>query len=171
MDPFTLGWHLPGLVILTGASMWLGWIDLRTHYLPRRIIHLSALLGLPWLMAASVITDRSSTILSMLVGGLGGLCGFGLVHVITRGAFGAGDVRLAGLLGAYLGWIGLIYAPLGLLIGLTLAAGAGGAMVLTGYIRAHDPLPLGPFLIVGAFLTTVYGPAITRLTLMDLSFT
>jgi leader peptidase (prepilin peptidase) / N-methyltransferase len=169
MDPLTVGWHLPGLIILTGATAWLGWIDLRTHLLPRRIIHMSAILGLPWLMVASVLTERPATILTMLIGGLGGLGGFGVVHVITRGAFGAGDARLAGLLGAYLGWIGLIYAPLGLLIGLTLAAGAGGAMVVTGHLRLKDPLPLGPFLIVGAILATIIGPTFTRLSLTALS--
>lgn len=155
MDPFSLGWHLPGLAVITAALIWLSVIDLRTRTLPRRIIYMAAALGLPWLILASVLTDAPRSILMLAIGAAGGLMAFGMVHLITRGGLGAGDVRLACVLGAVLGWVGPLYAPLGLLAGLVIAAVIGLIAMAAGIMTRHDSLPLGPCLGAGALLSMI----------------
>lgn len=166
MDPFSLGWHLPGLAVITAALLWLSVIDLRTKTLPRRIIYVAAALGLPWLIAASLVTSAPHSLLTMLMGAACGLVTFGTVHLITRGGFGAGDVRLGVLLGAVLGWMNPYYAPLGLLAGLTLAAVVGLILIVTGTVSRHDSVALGPFLSLGAIATV----GLAGLTSVQISF-
>lgn len=153
MDPFSLGWHLPGLAVIIAAVIWLSVIDLRTQTLPRRIIYVAAALGLPWLIAASLVTGVPRSLLTMLMGTACGFVTFGAVHLVSRGGFGAGDVRLGVLLGAVLGWMNPYYAPLGLLAGLVLASVLGLILIATGTLSRHDPVALGPFLSLGAILT------------------
>jgi len=166
MDPFSLGWHLPGLAVITAALIWLSVIDLRTQTLPRRIIYVAAALGLPWLILASVVTDAPRSILMLAIGATGGLIGFGMVHLTTRGGLGAGDVRLACLLGAVLGWVGPLYAPLGLLAGLVIAAAIGLIAMAAGIMTRHDSMPLGPCLGAGALLSLIVPALVT----VDISF-
>jgi leader peptidase (prepilin peptidase)/N-methyltransferase len=155
MDPFSLGWHLPGFVVIIAALIWLSVIDLRTKTLPRRIIYLTAALGLPWLALQSVNTGTPSSLLTSLIGAVAGLIAFGSVHLLTKGALGAGDVRMAVLLGAVLGWINPLLAPIGLLLGLVLASVTGLILIATRTLTRHDPIALGPFLNFGALLTVI----------------
>jgi leader peptidase (prepilin peptidase) / N-methyltransferase len=142
------------------ALAWLSVVDWRLQILPRRLIYLTAALGLPWLVLASLLTGHHGSVLTMVGGAACGLIGFGAIRILTRGEFGAGDVRLATLLGAYLGWIGLIYAPLGLLAGLTIAAISGLVGWLSGRTELTASIPLGPFLAAGAILTWCLAPLI-----------
>lgn len=156
MTVFTFGWHLPGLVVITTAALWLSVIDGRSRVLPRRIIYTAALAGLPWLVTASLIEGEPRAVREMVTGAAWGLIGFGAVHLITGGSFGLGDVRLATLLGATLGWVDPRAAPLGLLAGLGLAALWAVRLLLSGRARATDSMPLGPFLCAGAALTVFW---------------
>ena len=63
--------------------------------------------------------------------------------VIPREAMGAGDPHLLGMIGAFFGWTGAIFALFG---GCLLALGAA----LIGRIGFGKPLPFGPFLALGA---------------------
>jgi leader peptidase (prepilin peptidase)/N-methyltransferase len=157
MNPLSLGWHLPGLAVILIAAIRLSVIDWRTRLLPRRIIHTAAALGLPWLALASVLAGDHRSLLTMIGGAAWGLIGFGTAHLLTGGSFGLGDVRLATLLGAVLGWIHPLAAPLGLLAGLILAGVWGLGSILAGRARATDSLALGPFLCAGAALIAGLG--------------
>ncbi len=82
------------------------------------------------------------------------LAGFLVIVVASGGALGVGDVKLAGVLGLALGWLGW---PLlvGDLLGLTLAALFGLAVIVGGGMSSR--IPLGPFLLVGARVAIVVG--------------
>ncbi len=82
---------------------------------------------------------------------LGGLAfGFGLflfLALLSRGGIGGGDVKLAALMGLYLG-------PWGMMRSLLLAFLAGGVisgfLLLTRRKGRKDPIPFAPFLALGA---------------------
>jgi leader peptidase (prepilin peptidase)/N-methyltransferase len=78
---------------------------------------------------------------------------------------GFGDVKLAGVLGmylAYLGWGALVVgAFLGFLVG-----GAGGAvLLLSRRVGRKSRIPFGPSMLVGAWLAVLAGEAIADLYL------
>ena len=65
---------------------------------------------------------------------------------------GMGDVKLAGPLGAYLGWLGATAFVAGLMAAWLLAAVTGLGLMAAGRATRKTQLPFGPFLIIGAFL-------------------
>jgi leader peptidase (prepilin peptidase) / N-methyltransferase len=69
-------------------------------------------------------------------------------------AMGFGDVKLAGVLGAMLGWQGFV---VGLLFAVVLGAAVGVTVRALGGSRF---VPFGPFLVVGAFLALASADAL-----------
>jgi leader peptidase (prepilin peptidase)/N-methyltransferase len=69
--------------------------------------------------------------------------------VIYPAGLGWGDVKLAGILGLYLGWLGLAVLAAGLFLGYLLAAGAGLGLIAAGRASRKTQLPFGPFLLAG----------------------
>jgi leader peptidase (prepilin peptidase)/N-methyltransferase len=80
-----------------------------------------------------------------------------LVHLIHPRGMGFGDVKLAGLLGLYLGWITLGHVPLGLFLGFFMGAAVGVALMATRRRTRRDPIPFGPFLAMGAVVAVLVG--------------
>jgi leader peptidase (prepilin peptidase)/N-methyltransferase len=77
-----------------------------------------------------------------------------VLALIFPGSLGLGDVRLGGLLGGYLGFLGWTYVTTGVLFGWLL----GTCFVLVvrhGTPRRHVRLPFGPFLLAGALIVIV----------------
>lgn len=67
-------------------------------------------------------------------------------------ALGMGDVKLAGLIGAV---VGLPAAPYALLLGVLLAGGAAGALLLSGRAGRGATLPYGHFLALAGIAMLV----------------
>src|SRR5205814_1595350 len=78
------------------------------------------------------------------------------IALVSRGGMGGGDVKLAAMIGAFVGWQRVLVA-------IFLAVVAGGivglALLLTGRKRRKDPLPFGPFLALGGLRRARWGPA------------
>lgn len=114
---------------------------------------------------------------------LGGITGFVMVYGIyllgalfarvmarRRGrpidevAFGAGDVKLALFIGLVTGLPGVIFA---LVIGIFLGGLCAGAYLLWMILvrrrySAFTAIPYGPFLVLGALVMMLYGPAVIQ---------
>jgi leader peptidase (prepilin peptidase)/N-methyltransferase len=132
-------------------------IDLELYILPNRITYPSILLSVPVLVMLSyaVSDDPGRDIKGALVGGFG-FAGFLAVTLIAyelivrKEGMGIGDVKLAMLLGLWLGWID----PLLVLYGL-IAASVLGVLVGVGVLvvrRASQPYPFGPWLAIGTIV-------------------
>ncbi len=151
------GWNLSLLVVLplVPVSVALAVVDWRTKLLPTKLIApayvvtLAAIL-LVWVVDSRAAFDLERTALGWLV--YGGMF-FLLWFVYPRG-LGYGDVRLAGLLGLALGWVGWAELLLGIWAGLLLGGILGALLSLV--LRRRD-YPFGPFMLVGALLGIVAG--------------
>jgi leader peptidase (prepilin peptidase)/N-methyltransferase len=159
-----LGWHLSLLVVLplVPVGVALAVIDWRTRLLPTRLIAPAYAMTivtilLAWLLGDRDLHDLERTALGWLV--YGGMF-FVLWFIYPRG-LGYGDVRLSGLLGLALGWVGWSELLLG--IGAALILGGLLGAILSLVTKRRD-YPLGPFMLVGALLGVVAGqPVITAL--------
>lgn len=152
-DTLTLGAHW----ILVTGSMSLALIDLFTMRLPRRIIHVTAALGAPTLIAAAVITREPNRIGAAVLGALASLTGMWILRVASRRRLGDGDVRLSPLLGWYLGWSDLSAVASGFLLAFVLGAVIGLITMASNKMHRSTAIPFGPFLIVGTIATLVIG--------------
>lgn len=120
-------------------------IDIEHYVIPNRIIIVA--------LAAGVLLNllaRDLTVLSAFLGMFSAAIMLLIPALITRGGIGGGDIKLAGVLGFYLGWPdGLVAVFLGCLL-----AGIMGMVLLLMRIKGcKDPIPLGPFLAGGTLIT------------------
>jgi leader peptidase (prepilin peptidase) / N-methyltransferase len=87
---------------------------------------------------------------------LAGLAAAGLLFaaqaLIYPAGIGWGDAKLSGLLGAYLGWLGIGSLVAGLFAGYLLAAVAGLALLAARRATRTTLIPFGPFLLTGTLL-------------------
>lgn len=119
-------------------------IDLRDRIIPNRIVipaGVAVLLG-----NAVAEPDRAK---EWALAGLATMTGALVVAVATRGGLGMGDVKLAFLLGAGLGWHvfgGLVWAT------AALFAVCVAILARRGLGARKDTIPFGPFLAFGAML-------------------
>jgi leader peptidase (prepilin peptidase) / N-methyltransferase len=95
-----------------------------------------------------------------VVGAALALAFMGSLYVVSRGGLGDGDVRLSPLLGAYLGWLGLAYVPVGLFLGFLFGAVVGVAAMAAGRAGRRSAIPFGPFLAAGTVVAVFVGRAV-----------
>ncbi len=91
---------------------------------------------------------------------LGLLLGGGLlllVGLVSRGGMGAGDFKLAAVIGLFVGFKGMAVV---LLLGFTSGALTGMLLILLKICGRKDPLPFAPFLSAAALVTVFWGEAI-----------
>jgi leader peptidase (prepilin peptidase)/N-methyltransferase len=149
---FGLAAELPAYLYLAAVSVALGMIDLDVRRLPNSIVLPSYVVGGALLLLPAAITgDRAPALrglLAMLM-----LFGFYLaLSFAYPGGMGMGDVKLAGLLGLYLGWLGWSSVLVGAFGGFLVGGLAGAALMLIRRAGRRSPVPFGPAMLTGAFL-------------------
>ena len=81
---------------------------------------------------------------------------------------GAGDVKLAGLIGLVVGFPQVLAA---LLVGVIIGGLVAVFLLVSRLRKRKEPIPFGPFLVVGAMVVLVWGEQIIewyRTTLTNL---
>jgi prepilin signal peptidase PulO-like enzyme (type II secretory pathway) len=80
-----------------------------------------------------------------------------LVALVGRGAMGAGDVKLAFLIGMMTGFPWVLQA---LIIGIVLGGVAAALLLLTRTVQRKEYIPYAPYLVAGCIVTLLYGQSI-----------
>lgn len=97
---------------------------------------------------------------ALLDGFYGALAGAGviiLIILLSRGGMGWGDAWLMAGTGAALGWqLTLVALYFGFIVGGIVALG----LLVMKLVNRKDPIPLGPFLALGAVLAMIWGPSL-----------
>lgn len=171
-------WRLVAILILAIASVALSIIDLRQYRLPNPIVF-SALGASAAIVVIGELVDGDSGVISAAIVGALVYCGILFVmHVINPAGMGFGDVKLALLLGLFVGWVAgsRLDAIRGVMIALLIGSALGvvlgvGRIVVTklglsflpdpeegsaGDGLRHTTFPFGPPLMVGALLVALY---------------
>ncbi|HUF57697.1 MAG TPA: A24 family peptidase [Thermohalobaculum sp.] len=147
------GWHGWLGALLGWTLLALAALDLRTMVLPNVLTLPLAAAGLAFAAAAAAYP------LDHLVGALVGYAAFAAIgraweRTTGHEALGLGDAKLFAAAGAWVGWQGL---PSVLLIASV--AGLGLALLRTRLGHGlHAPLPFGPALAAGFWITWAHGP-------------
>ncbi|MFP5299495.1 MAG: prepilin peptidase [Actinomycetota bacterium] len=141
-------------------------IDLDHKLLPNRVVYPTFVVGWAGLLLDAAIEGQMDRALDAALGALifGGF--FYLIAVIVPAGMGGGDVKLAFVLGTFLGYVGV---PGVVLAGMFLSFLMGGliglvAMIATGGGRKMQ-IPFGPFLAAGTVLGIFWGQPLVDLYL------
>jgi leader peptidase (prepilin peptidase)/N-methyltransferase len=127
-------------------------IDLDHQLILNRITYPGIVIGL----AFALVQGR------LVPSALAAVGGAGLITVIviaSRGGMGIGDIKLAALLGAFLGWPGIAVA---LFAGFMIGGVVGLALLALRLRSRKDAIPFGPALAAGALVALFWGDAIVR---------
>jgi leader peptidase (prepilin peptidase) / N-methyltransferase len=149
---FGVSWEVPALLVLTAAGMLLALIDLRHRLLPDRVVLPSLGIGLLLLALAALGEDNWPALGRALLGAVALFAVFLVLALISPGGLGMGDVKLAALLGLYLGWLGWNFVVLGAAAGFVVQAVIALALLATRRIGLTGDLPFGPAMLIGAAL-------------------
>jgi leader peptidase (prepilin peptidase)/N-methyltransferase len=152
-----IGWHpvLLVFVYLVPVCAALTVIDWRTRLLPTRLIAPSYLVVGALAVVASLWTGDWDALLVAAIGWISTFVVFFALWFVYPKGLGYGDVRLSGLLGLALGWLGPGPLVLGVYTGFVLGGIGGGLLsALKVFHRKH--YPFGPFMVFGAWLGVVF---------------
>jgi leader peptidase (prepilin peptidase)/N-methyltransferase len=103
--------------------------------------------------------------MSFINSALGALVGGGIILIIAwvgsiifkKEAMGGGDVKLAAMIGAFLGWR---YTIISLFLGFFIGALIGIILIMTKIKKREDAIPFGPFIASGSIITLLWGEKI-----------
>lgn len=145
---------------LAAISVALGLIDIDVHRLPNAIVLPSYVIGLLLLGASAALGGDWSALMRAGVGMAALWLFYAVLAVAKPGGMGFGDVKLAGVLGMYLGFVG--WGPL--LIGAFAAFLLGGlysiALLSTRRVSRKGGIPFGPWMLAGAWIGIFAGPSL-----------
>jgi leader peptidase (prepilin peptidase)/N-methyltransferase len=143
---------LPAYLYLAAITVALAVIDIDVQRLPNAIVLPSYVVGVALLVPAVVVDGdwrsgaRALAAMALL---WTGYCALALVY---PGGMGFGDVKLAGVLGLYLGWLGWSSVLVGAFAGFLLGGVVGVALLVTRRAGRKTAIPFGPYMLAGAML-------------------
>jgi leader peptidase (prepilin peptidase)/N-methyltransferase len=148
---------LVAYLYLAAISLSLALIDLGTRRLPNAIVMPGYLVGAVLLASSSVLSADFGSLLRAAIGCVALGFAYLLMAVIAPGGMGFGDVKLAGVLGLFLGWIGWGALVVGS-IGAFLLGGIFGIILILAHRGGRKTaIPFGPWMLVGAWIGIVAG--------------
>jgi leader peptidase (prepilin peptidase)/N-methyltransferase len=149
---FGLSWELPAYLYLAAVAVALAVIDLDVQRLPDAIVLPSCVAGLLLLVPAMIAEHRWDAGGRAVLGALALWAGYLLLLVLSRFRMGWGDVKLALLLGLYLGWLGWRSVAVGAFAAFLLGGLAGAVLLAARRATGRTRIPYGPFMLAGAFV-------------------
>ena len=149
---FGPSWRLLLLAFYCSFLLLIAVIDLRYQLVLNVLIYPAAVVAL-----LLRFVHPGGDALTTLLGGAVGLTFFSLVALLRRGGMGAGDVKLAALIGLMVGFPQVLWAlTLGILAGGTVAL----FLLLTHLKELESYMPYAPFLCLGAAITLITNPSL-----------
>ena len=151
------------MLVGSSANLWMLWIffalfllilvvDLEHRRVLNIVVYPMACVGL---LLAFIRPEIS--FFSALIGGLVGFFAFFLLFRLRPGGLGAGDVKLAGLIGLLVGFPGVLVA---LVAGIGLGGIGAALLLLFRRVGRRGTIAYAPYLSVGAMIALLYGPRI-----------
>jgi leader peptidase (prepilin peptidase)/N-methyltransferase len=163
---FGMSWQTLAAWVLLSWLLALAFIDLDTLTLPNVLTQSGLLLG----VLAQVVLKSSSGatwesaiaaqgLMDAVLGAVVGiwifdLIGLGGALLIGQPVMGGGDGKLAAMLGAWLGWRGMLLSSF---LACGLGAFIGSGAIALGLISRRTPIPFGPYLALAAVITLFVG--------------
>jgi len=152
-----LPWALPAYLYLAAAGVALAMIDIDVKRLPNTIV-LPSYAVVAILLTIAALGEQEWWPLARAAIGAAALFAFYFALAFAYPAgMGFGDVKLAGVLGAlmgYLSWSALVIATFGAFL---LGAIVGVALIATSRGGRKTAIPFGPFMIAAALITFFAG--------------
>lgn len=153
---------LIAFLYLAAVSIALALIDLDTHTLPNRIVIPSYFVGILLLGATGLISGNHNALFRALFGMTAlSLFYFGMA-LIYPGGMGMGDVKFAGVLGLFLGYLGWDVLLVGAFAAFVLGGIFALGLILLRKANRTSGIPFGPWMLAGAWVGVFFSSTIVQ---------
>lgn len=156
----TSGLALVAFLYLGAVSIALSFIDIEHHKLPDPIVLPSYAIGGILLGAAALVGGDYSALLRAGIGLAAMGIGYLAIAIIWPGGMGLGDVKLAGALGLYLGYVSWGSLIIGSIGAFVLGGIFGLVLIALRKSTRKSGIPFGPWMLLGAWIGILFGQVI-----------
>jgi leader peptidase (prepilin peptidase)/N-methyltransferase len=153
---------LPAYLWLAGVGMAVSVIDARERRIPSVIVLPSYGVVAVLLALASGITGDWTALVRAAIGGAGLFAAYFAIAALVPKGMGMGDVKLAGLLGMGLAYLGWGPFAVGSLAAFAVGAAVGVGVMLARHGGRKTAIPFGPWMCVGAALGIAIGAPVWK---------
>jgi leader peptidase (prepilin peptidase) / N-methyltransferase len=127
-------------------------IDIAVQRLPDPLMLPAYPILIALLTGAAIAGHDFAALLRALLGGLALVGVYLVLALVSAGQLGGGDIKLAGIAGMAMGWLGWPILILGAALGFALAGIASVALLAARRLTLRSAISFGPFLLAGALL-------------------
>jgi leader peptidase (prepilin peptidase)/N-methyltransferase len=159
---FGADWVVPGYLVFFVCLVSISVIDSQRQIIPNYIVYPTIFASVPLLALAALIQGDWDRFGQAMLGATLAWLALFLIHMISPGGMGFGDVRLAFVLGLFLGWISLSHVVTGLFLGVVIISVVGVVLAVLRLRSLQEHIAFGPFLAVGSTLAVYFGESIIR---------
>ena len=157
-----LDWELPAYLYLAAIAVALALIDIDDHRLPNAIVLPSYPVVATLLLLPSIASGDWGAYLRAAIGMVVLFAFYFLLVLIYPAGMGFGDVKLAGVLGLALGYLGWAELAVGGFLGFLLGGVWAVALIVVRRAGRKSAIPFGPFMLAGALLAIFVAAADRR---------
>lgn len=159
---FDGGWEVPAYLVFFTCLVAITVIDFQLQIIPNRIVYPTIFASVPLLALAALARGDWDRFGQALLGATLAWLALLILHLISPAGMGFGDVRLAFVLGLFLGWIDLGHVITGLFLGVLLIAVVGIALAALRLRSLQEHIAFGPFLAAGSTAAVFAGNSLIR---------
>lgn len=154
---FGYEWDVLPFLYLAAIAVALTLIDLEHRRLPDAIVLPSYAVAATAFVALAVTRGEYGTLGRAAAGGAVLFAFYLLLVLIQPKGMGAGDVKLAGLLGIHLGWLGWGALVVGAFAAFLLGGLFSITLMVVGRAGRKSKIPFGPWMLLGAAVGVAAG--------------
>jgi leader peptidase (prepilin peptidase)/N-methyltransferase len=157
---FGLGIEFVVYAYLAALAVVLTRIDLAVHRLPDVLVLPAYPVVLVLFAVECLLTGEWSPLVAAVIGGAALFILYFGAALVYPGGMGFGDVKLAGVLGLALGWLGWGPLVIGAFSAFLLGGIVGIALIASKKAGRRSGVPFGPFMFGGAAIGIAFGTQI-----------
>lgn len=149
--------QLPAYLVFAAVGVALALIDLDVRRLPDVLTLPSYPVGIVLLGIASAVHHDAWSFERALIGMAALFAFYFTVAMISPKGMGFGDVKLSGVIGLHLAWLGWDELVVGAFAAFVVGAVVGIGLIVLGGGGRKTKVPFGPFMLAGALLGVFLG--------------
>ncbi|MGI8983520.1 MAG: prepilin peptidase [Acidimicrobiales bacterium] len=153
---------VPGYLVFFVCLVSISVIDSQRQIIPNHIVYPTIFVSVPLLALAALVQGDWDRFGHAMLGATLAWLALFAIHMISPAGMGFGDVRLAFVLGLFLGWISLSHVVTGLFLGVVLISAVGIVLAVLRLRSLQEHMAFGPFLAAGSTIAVFFGEQIIR---------
>lgn len=131
--------------------------DLSHRLVPRQLLYAGLAVIVPLLVLASAVQHSWSDLAKAAACGAAAFALFFVIWFLVPRGMGFGDVRLAGVIGLTVGYLGVVHAYVAFLVGFVTGLVFGLVFMVGSPAGRRTRIPFAPALCVGAVVAILWG--------------